>query len=615
MLSWEGPNTPRQVIPAGPLQLPRRASGPKPGNGAVNVKHSPKLRWNPGEKAANHDVYFGSDADDVANADTTTVGIYRGRQDLDATSYAPTEVPLEWNTTYYWRVDEVNDLDTQSPWKGSVWSFTTADYIIVDDFEDYDDFCNRIFYTWEEGGGYNVNVECDILPSGGNGTGSLGGYGVAPYAEQTITHNGSFQSMPFEYVNDGSTGKALYSEAERTFDPAQDWTKRDVKALTLWFYGDPGNALEQLYVAVEDSASRIHVVNHPGLEAVQIAAWQEWNIELTEFSNAGVDLAAVKKMYIGMGNRFSPHAGGTGMIFIDDISVYPSRCVPSLPRPDADFSGNCIVDYADVEILADEWLNSGLRITPANPGTANLVAHYPFEGNANDVVGGHDGTAIGLVTYPAGKVAQAIKLDAADLHYVDCGQDPGLNITGPLTISAWIRLSTGGLDQKIASNQDNTTGGYKMAVFSDNTVEFEIRDSNNAATLNRGVAGGTALVPGVWYHVAGVYSEGNYIRTYVNGALDRELITSEILGSSTGTLQFGREPYPDDAGNYTLGYFTGLIDELRVYKAALSDVQVAWLAGRTSPFSQPFDLNQDGTVDCKDFAVLADSWLEQALWP
>jgi len=40
-----------------------------------------------------------------------------------------------------------------------------------------------------------------------------------------------------------------------------------------------------------------------------------------------------------------------------------------------------------------------------------------------------------------------------------------------------------------------------------------------------------------------------------------------------------------------------------------------WLAGVTAPFSKPFDLNVDGAVNFKDFAVLADSWLEEVLWP
>jgi hypothetical protein len=110
--------------------------------------------------------------------------------------------------------------------------------------------------------------------------------------------------------------------------------------------------------------------------------------------------------------------------------------------------------------------------------------------------------------------------------------------------------------------------------------------------------------------VTGVYSEGNYIRTYVKGMLDRQMATTEILGSSTDTLKIGCEPY-----NTAAGLFNGLIDELRIYSRVLSDAEIAWLADVTEPFSEPFDLHQDGTVDFKDYAVLADSWLQERLWP
>ncbi len=601
-LYWQSSSTPRQIIPAGALQLPITAGNPNPPSGAVDVKHTPTLRWKAGEKALKHDVYFGTDAAAVANATTASAGIYRGQQNLAANSYVPTEVPLAWSSTYYWRIDEVNAADT---WKGSTWSFTTANFIVVDDFEEYtDDIGSRIFQTWKDGSGYN-----EPAPGyPGNGTGSTVGYAQAPFAEQNTVHSGS-QSMPLGYDNSGTGGKARYSETLREWISPQDWTIKNVKALTLYFYGAAANAAEQLYVAVEDNAGHVKVINYPDLEAVQIGAWHEWNIELTQVSAAGVNLAAVKKMYIGLGNRTSPKAGGTGRVFIDDIGVYPSRCIPSIGKPAADLNSDCVVDAADVDILANLWLDSSFQITPVNPGTANLVAHYTFDGNLNDSAGSNNGTATGLPTYGTGKSGQAIRLDGVD-DYVDCGSGASLNITNAVTISAWIRLSASGIDQKIAGNQDNTTGGYKFGVFTNDKVEFEIRTSANAGTLNRTTAGGTVLTPGVWYHVAGAYSQGNYIRTYVNGVLDREMPTTAVLGTSTGTLKIGCEPFTTSGS-----LFNGLVDEVQIYKTALSAGQVAWLAGYTSVLSIPADLRQDNVINFKDFAVLADSWLEEILWP
>ena len=86
----------------------------------------------------------------MAGADPTTASVYQGRQDAASTTFDPGE--LEWNKTYYWRVDEVNEADAGSPWKGSLWSFTTADFLVIDDFEIYtDDEGSRIYQTWLDG--------------------------------------------------------------------------------------------------------------------------------------------------------------------------------------------------------------------------------------------------------------------------------------------------------------------------------------------------------------------------------------------------------------------------------------------------------------------------------
>jgi len=367
-LFWQSPSTPRQIVPSGALQLPITAGNPNPSNGAVDVKHTPTLRWSVGEKAVKHNVYLGTDATAVVNATAASAGIYRGQQNLDVTSYVPSEAPLAWNSTYYWRIDEVNAADV---WKGGVWSFTTANFIVVDDFEDYtDDVGSRIFQTWLDGLGFNQPAPG--YP--GNGTGSAVGNSAPPYAEQTIVHGGA-QSMPLGYDNSGAGGKARYSETVREWASPQDWTpdRIGIKALTLYFYGALANAAEQLYVALEDNAGHVKVVNYPDIEAVQKVGWQEWNIELTQFSAAGVNLAAVKKMYIGLGNRSSPTVGGTGTIYVDDIRVYPSRCVASMGKPAADLSGNCVVDYADLVIVAGEWLGSG----------AGLAADLDRDGNVD----------------------------------------------------------------------------------------------------------------------------------------------------------------------------------------------------------------------------------------
>ncbi len=219
-LSWESDSIQREIIPRDAFFLPRSAIGSRPVNGATGVIHTPTLRWTAGDGAVNHYVYFGSDYNDVANANIHTPGIYRGQQDLDDTTYVPSEAPLEWNKTYYWRIDE-RSVDGSIN-IGHIWSFTTADYIILDWFEDYIDYQpNRIFDTWVDGWGIAEN-------------GSQVGYSTPPFAELTVV-NAGFQSMPLFYTNiDG----VAYSEATRVFDaPLNDWTRENVQTLTLFFRG------------------------------------------------------------------------------------------------------------------------------------------------------------------------------------------------------------------------------------------------------------------------------------------------------------------------------------------------------------------------------------------
>jgi len=276
---------------------------PNPPNGAVDVKQTQIITWSPGIYAASHQLYFGTDKDVVRNADTGSPE-YKGTRDLGAQSYDPGM--LEWDTAYYWRIDEVNNTNPDSPWTGILWSFTTADFLIVDDFESYNDVdppdpgSNRIFEAWADG--YDIPTN-----------GALVGNELPPYAEQSIVHSG-IQSMPYFY--DNSVG---YSEATLTLTYPRDWTEKGVNKLTIWFRGIPANAAETLYVALNGSA----VVNHDNPDAAQIGTWTAWNIDLQAFADQGVNLANVNTIALGLGNRNNPVAGGSGTMYFDDIRLYP----------------------------------------------------------------------------------------------------------------------------------------------------------------------------------------------------------------------------------------------------------------------------------------------------
>jgi hypothetical protein len=112
---------------------PGAVGNPQPANGAADVQMIETLSWTAADNAASHELYFGADADAVKNA-TTASPEYIGPKALGAESYDPGG--LAWDSSYAWRVDEVYPDGTV---KGLVWSFATADFISVDDFESYND--------------------------------------------------------------------------------------------------------------------------------------------------------------------------------------------------------------------------------------------------------------------------------------------------------------------------------------------------------------------------------------------------------------------------------------------------------------------------------------------
>jgi hypothetical protein len=271
-----------------------------PVNGAFDVTQTPILTWTPGVFGASHEVYFGSDKEAVKNANTSSPE-YKVSGNLGSESYDPGL--LEWNTTYYWRVDEANSTNSDSQWTGPIWSFATASFLIVDDMESYNDInegepgSNRIYLAWVDGFD-NPGVN-----------GSIVGNANAPFAEQTIVHGG-LQSMPMAY--DNAVGK---SEATLTLTSNRDWTINGVNTLTIWYRGAPTNAAEPMYVVLNGTAA----VNNDNPNAAQATAWTEWSIDLQAF---GANLANVTSITLGLGNRANPVAGGAGMLYFDDIRLY-----------------------------------------------------------------------------------------------------------------------------------------------------------------------------------------------------------------------------------------------------------------------------------------------------
>ncbi|MBM4023904.1 MAG: hypothetical protein FJ280_00635 [Planctomycetes bacterium] len=428
-----------------------------------------------------------------------------------------TPVALEFGATYYWRADEVNEARTPGIHAGAVWSFRTQEYTVVEDFESYtDDEGSRIYEAWLDGYGTTTN-------------GSQVGYIEAPFAEQRVVHGGK-QSMPLLYDN---TGSFTASEAKLAFSPAQDWTVGGVKTLSLWLYGDPQTTGAQLYVKV-NGAKALYDGDRADLA---VAGWRPWHIPLASFNT---NLQKVTTLVIGVEGQ-----GATGKFFFDDIRLYPRE---------------------------------RLLVTPTEPDPTGLVAYYKFEKDGTDSSGqGHHGTVIGKPAWVAGKVGNAVQWDGRQ-DYLDCGDPPSLNLSGPTTIVGWLHPTGPGgggfgrfLDK--SSGTGATDPGYKF---------YHRSTENYIMTLS--VGGGdrrssTGLVLNAW-NFLGFMATGTQWKLYLNGVW-HEWEDTHLPTVVENPLYIGN-------GSAAERHFEGLMDEVRIYNRVLTLAEMAWLAGRTTPFDAPF---------------------------
>jgi prepilin-type N-terminal cleavage/methylation domain-containing protein len=162
----------------------------------------------------------------------------------------------------------------------------------------------------------------------------------------------------------------------------------------------------------------------------------------------------------------------------------------------------------------------------------------------------------------AGKYA--LSFDGTN-DYVDCGNGTSLNITGPLTISAWAKASSFS-GRTIVGKKYPAADTEVWELEVGGTNQFYFAGSNDGVTYHISVGSGTGKSTGAWYHLVGVY-DGSTAKLYVNGALENTDNTVESsLTSTTGNVYVGR--------GYGSGYYGGLVDEIQIYSRALTALEI-----------------------------------------
>jgi hypothetical protein len=491
--------------------VPVAAREPQPVSGATGVNPQVTLSWRAGREAASHNVLLSTDQQAVAagTAPVTTV------------SKPEYDVAVNLGQSYFWKVVEVNNATTQPSWEGDVWTFATADSIVVDDFESYQDDMENgkaIFQTWIDG--YDTPTT----------NGSIVGYSQAPFAERTLV-NGGIQSMPLAY--DNSKG-AVYSEAKRTFESAQDWSKHGIKTLVVNFRGNAANTAAPLYVKINDTK----VVYNSGAAVTALPVWKQWNIDLAA---TGANLKSVKSLTIGVGNGTS---GGTGTIFVDDIRLY--SVAPQVAAP-------------------------------SDPGTGGIVANYTMDGNLQDSSGKNNhGKAPTEVSYTGALPGhgQALVLNGTN-SYVDLPIGSVINSLSDMTISLYANFAgTGGDWQRVFDFGSGNTN--YMFLCPRMTASSPMRFAIRTTAIGEQVLTATSGLPTGWHHVAIVIdSKTMTMRLQLDGtvvATGATTLLPKDLGNTTQNW-LGKSQFEADA------YYGGMIDDFRIYNRALSVGEVRYLAG------------------------------------
>ena len=564
------------------------------------------LSWSAGDGAVSHDVYLGTSFDDVNDADTSDLsGIYRGTQP-DST-YNPPEY-LTVLTSYYWRIDEFDGADT---WKGRVWCFTVANYRGVDNFDSY----SNDYDLWE--------VWKDFADPENYSRAQV-------YLEDRKIFEPDGYEMEYRY---NSAYASLGSEAFASMTDLgidSDWTTGGItKSLALSFYGgDPDNSVtenDQMYVALKDTFDTIGVVPYDGEPTdVNEQEWHEWNIDFQEFTDLGVDLTSIETLYIGFGGpRVGQTApGGDGIVYFNDIAIYPPRCVPE--KAMADITGDCVVGMEDLELMAEDWLEYDHDVYPTEPAPTGLVAWYEFEDSYNV---GLDSSGNGLhgdpcgdayIVYDAGGNGKlpgnVLSLESVGA-YINCGSDPMFDITESITLSCWLKVNS--FDQWWVQILSRGQDSYRLA---SNEGKDWLEFVAEGVYPGWYIYGSIGVADGQWHHVIGVYEHNVAMSIYIDGVVDVSQAMNGDIILSEADVYIGSNAHSPTNLN-------GWMDDVRIYNRALSQAEILYLASEgasSDPYYNPvispanvYDEEDpyEKSVNFRDYAIISDNWLEEILWP
>lgn len=209
------------------------------------------------------------------------------------------------------------------------------------------------------------------------------------------------------------------------------------------------------------------------------------------------------------------------------------------------------------------------------PAPSGLVGWWPGEGNVLDAQGDNDGFLVGGATYASGKVGQGFQLNGTDA-VVEIPDDPSLQLTGPITVEAWInpaQVTVG----TIASKYDSSILEPSWAfLIREGRLRFTVIGTD-ASTYRYADSADPVVATDVFSHVAATFDPVTQeIKIYVNGTsvlapVGADSSVVPTLLASTAPVRLGMFIIFSGA---SAEWFNGLIDEFAMYDRVLSSTEI-----------------------------------------
>ncbi|MHC4395739.1 MAG: hypothetical protein ACYS1A_08800 [Planctomycetota bacterium] len=433
-MSWYHPSISRMthsVAAFAPVNL-SKAANPNPPHMVSGVARDVELSWSSGQGADSHDVYFGTDFNDVNTADNSLplgTSVYKGNQPLGDTTYDPYSI-LESEQTYYWRIDEVNDAGPTIS-RGNVWNFTVEQYLAADFTGDWmvnNKDLDVLTGDWLNSGP-SVLADADL-----NGQVDFNDYSflanewepIPP--EMLIT---SFESGETPIWSGGTISTNYPSDGSRSYHVAQDGVATITLSNVDWSdfihlkfdVYNPGEVM-MLGVRVRDSSPKTNTAWEYNVYAGFTTQHVRIDGLRTNFfatDDIGIDTSSINRIEIDLRNRHFYDTTSEGL-YIDNVRISTEPTEPYTAYPE------------DPEMAKPEGF-----YLPEFPGFEAGYHTWAIDPDDYQILAppgsGHGGSGRALKFLPLGE-AQDIKIWDANRKFI---------LGGTYTVDYWLKGPSGGI--------------------------------------------------------------------------------------------------------------------------------------------------------------------------